>query len=122
MPPELSVANPLRLTDIALPLNHAESALTDAILAKLNLPATDLKGVHVFQEGVDARRKTNIQLIYTLDIELTPRPNSACWRPVTPCATSPDTTYKYVARAPELLEQRPVVGALAPAGFSSPCC
>ena len=34
----------LRLTDIKLPLDHAESALTDAILARLGIAADELTG------------------------------------------------------------------------------
>lgn len=108
----------LRLTDIALPLNHAERALTDAILAKLNLPAADLKGVHVFKRGVDARRKSNIQLIYTLDIELAPEAEQRFLATGNPhVRPAPDTAYKYVACAPATLSERPVVVGLGPCGI-----
>ena len=113
----------LRLTDIALPLNHAESALTDAILAKLNLPATDLKGVHVFKRGVDARRKTNIQLIYTLDIELTPETEQRLLAAGNPmCDQPPIPPINMSPARRSCLSSGPWWWALAPAGFSSPCC
>ena len=60
----------LRLTEIKLPLNHEENALTAAILAKLQITAEQLHSFTVFKRGFDARKKSDIQLIYTLDLEV----------------------------------------------------
>ena len=55
----------LRLTDIKLPLNHDESALSEAILAKLGIAADQLTEISVFKRGYDARNNKDIQLIYS---------------------------------------------------------
>ena len=108
----------LRLTEIKLPLNHDENGLTAAILSKLQLTPEQLHSFTVFKRGFDARKKTDIQLIYTLDIEVDNEAallNTFAKDPhVKP---SPDTSYKFVARAPAELTERPVVIGLGPCGL-----
>lgn len=108
----------LRLTEIKLPLNHEESAINATILAKLAIKPEQLHSVNVFKRGVDARKKTDIQLIYTLDIEVD---NEAVLlqkfakdQHVKP---APDTRYKFVAQAPANLTERPIVIGLGPCGL-----
>ncbi|WP_231702497.1 NAD(P)/FAD-dependent oxidoreductase [Rheinheimera lutimaris] len=113
------IGNPmLRLTEIKLPLNHDEHAINAAILTKLNIKPEQLLSVNVFKRGFDARKKSDIQLIYTLDIEVD---NEAALlktfakdQHVKP---SPDTSYKFVAKAPEQLAERPIVIGLGPCGL-----
>jgi uncharacterized protein len=108
----------LRLTEIKLPLNHDENAIKIAILEKLKIKPEQLHSVNVFKRGFDARKKTDIQLIYTLDIEVD---NEAALlqqfakdQHVKP---APDTRYQFVARAPANLPERPVVIGLGPCGL-----
>ena len=58
----------LRLTHIKLPLDHAASALEAAILKRLDIGAADLAGFAVFRRAHDARKRSAIFLIYTLDV------------------------------------------------------
>lgn len=108
----------LRLTEIKLPLNHEESAINAVILAKLNIKAEQLHSVNVFKRGVDARKKTDIQLIYTLDIEVD---NEAVllqkFAKDPHVKPAPDTRYKFVAQAPANLTERPIVIGLGPCGL-----
>lgn len=108
----------LRLTEIKLPLNHDENALTTAILRKLQSTPEQLHSFTVFKRGFDARKKTDIQLIYTVDIdvenEATLLANFAKDPHVKP---SPDTSYKFVAQAPADLSERPIVIGLGPCGL-----
>jgi uncharacterized FAD-dependent dehydrogenase len=60
----------LRLTEVQLPLNHAEDALRAAIVARLGIADDDLTRFEVFKRGYDARKKTSITLVYTVDVEL----------------------------------------------------
>ncbi len=108
----------LRLTDITLPLNHADNALTAAILTKLDIQAEELIRFSVAKRGFDARRKTNIQLVYTLDVELISSTESQLLEAQNPhVRPAPDTRYKFVARAPAELKERPVVVGLGPCGI-----
>ena len=60
----------LRITELRLPLDHAEDALRQAVLARLRLTAGQLRSFTVFKRAYDARKKAAVVLIYTLDCEL----------------------------------------------------
>ena len=60
----------LRITEIKLPLDHAPEALQAALLKKLDITANDLVGFTIYRRGFDARKKSDIQLVYTLDAEV----------------------------------------------------
>ncbi len=106
----------LRITDIILPLDHPEHALNEAVLARLRIPATDLRRLTVFRRGYDARKKSAIQLVYTVDVELADEPSVLAMR-LPKVGPSPDMDYKFVARAPAGLSSRPVVIGFGPCGL-----
>ena len=60
----------LRLNDIKLPLDHQEGDLAAAIAGKLGVGIAELQRVDVFKRSYDARNKSNILLIYQVDVEL----------------------------------------------------
>jgi uncharacterized protein len=62
----------LRITELKLPLDHVEAALPAAIITRLGIKSSDLIRFTVFRRGYDSRKKSDIQLVYTLDVELTP--------------------------------------------------
>jgi len=108
----------LRLTDLKLPLDHPPEALAKAVLARLALPASALRGISVFRRGYDARKRGAIALIYTLDVDVADEAavlaRFADDRHVQP---TPDTSYHPVARAPARLEHRPIVVGFGPCGI-----
>jgi uncharacterized protein len=108
----------LRLTDVHLPLDHAPDDLPAAILAKLKIPAQDLSGFTVFRRGYDARRRSAIALVYTLDVDV--RDEAALlarMQGVPHIGMTPDTSYKIVAQAPAQLKSRPVIIGFGPCGI-----
>ncbi|OPX56186.1 hypothetical protein SAMN02745127_00726 [Oceanospirillum multiglobuliferum] len=105
----------LRLTDIKLPLNHDEQALEQAILRKLAIKKQQLQAFTIFRRGYDARNKRDIQLIYTLDVEVTGEAELLAQD--SSVRATPDMTYKFVAQAPSDLAERPVVVGLGPCGL-----
>ena len=113
----------LRLTDLRLPLDHADDALRAAIVARLCLgDATQLLGFTVFKRSYDARKKTAIVLIYTVDCEL--RDETAIAAPLagdSHVRPAPDTRYRFVGHAPAdfpaAQRPRPVVVGFGPCGL-----
>ena len=83
----------LRLSDLKLPLDHAESALTDAILARLGIAADELTGYTVAKRSYDARKRGGIVLIYSLDVQ-TPREGEILQRLLDDEATAADSAHK----------------------------
>jgi uncharacterized FAD-dependent dehydrogenase len=99
-----------RLTALRLPLDHTEADLRNAIIAKLGIVPAALKNYNIFRRAYDARKKSNIFLVYTIDAEITgPAPADA--------ALSPDTSYKFVAHAIKPPAHRPVVIGTGPCGI-----
>ncbi|MEH8022229.1 NAD(P)/FAD-dependent oxidoreductase [Rheinheimera metallidurans] len=108
----------LRLTEIKLPLNHDENAISAAIIEKLAIIPEQLHNITVFKRGFDARKKADIQLIYTLDIDVDNEAQLlqrfAHDQHVKP---TPDTSYTYVGQAPDNLAERPIVIGFGPCGL-----
>lgn len=102
----------LRLTELKLPLDHSPEALREAVVARLNIPPTDLLNVTIARRGYDARRRSAISLVYAVDVEL--RDESVVSDPrVRP---TPDTTYRFPVHVSEPAK-RPVVIGTGPCGL-----
>lgn len=108
----------IRINELKLPLNHTEDDLPAAICQRLQISADQLKQFTVFKRGYDARKKSDIQLIYTLDVETGLDAQLLKTFGKDPqIKASPDTSYKFVAQAPAGLTERPVVIGLGPCGL-----
>ncbi len=112
----------IRITDLSLPLDHPTDALRCAVLARLGVTDAELRSFSVFKRSHDARRKTAIVLIYTIDCEvddeaavLTRHAGDAHLRP------SPDTRYRFIGHAPAdwraSERARPLVVGFGPCGL-----
>ncbi|RUL61490.1 NAD(P)/FAD-dependent oxidoreductase [Dyella dinghuensis] len=108
----------LRLTDIKLPLDHAEEALAAAIRDRLHVGQQAIRSYTVFRRGHDARKRGAIQLIYTLDVDVADEAKLLQRFADDPhVRPTPDTNYKFVTQAPTTLARRPVVIGLGPCGL-----
>lgn len=115
----------LRITELRLPLDHAEGALRPAVLQRLGLADAALKNLTVFKRSYDARKKAAIVLIYTVDCELAdPAAEAALLQRFAGdqhIKPSPDTSYRFVGHAPAGFEAsgrlRPLVVGFGPCGL-----
>ena len=92
----------LRINELKLPLNHVEAALPAAIIARLGIKPHELIRFTVFRRGYDSRKKADIQLVYTLDVELregSELPVFKRFKRDPQIVETPDTSYKFVANA-----------------------
>jgi uncharacterized protein len=112
----------IRLTEIKLPLDHAPEAINAAVCDRLKLKAEEIVSVSIFRRGFDARKKSDIHFIYTLDVRTTD--NAAVLaraqrhsKLATHTTPTPDTAYKFVTRAPDKPFKRPVVIGTGPCGL-----
>ncbi len=108
----------LRLSEIKLPLDHAPEAIAQAAIARLGITAPDLLSCVVFRRAHDARKKSNIFLIYSLDVEVKNEAavlkrfaNDVHVKP------TPNIDYQFVAHAPAILKNRPLVIGAGPCGL-----
>jgi uncharacterized FAD-dependent dehydrogenase len=114
----------LRLNEVKLPLEHDASALADAILVRLGVNASQLRGYTVFKRSYDARKRSAIALIYSLDIELDSTAEAEVLQRMhgdTYLGLTPDTSYHFVAteHSEQKIERnlRPVVIGSGPCGL-----
>ena len=108
----------LRLTEIKLPLDHAESEITSAILKKLQINPDELIRYSIFKRSYDARKKNDIVFVYILDVETTQDDELLeRWQKDPHIQATPDISYHYVAQAPKNLDTRPVVIGTGPCGM-----
>lgn len=110
----------LRLNEIKLPLNHEEPELAKAILARLKISPDQMLGFTVYKRSYDARKKSNISLIYSVDVETTDDAGILAKRADDKhLLVSPDMAYKYVAQGvnAEGKQPRPVVIGMGPCGL-----
>ncbi|MHA7855941.1 NAD(P)/FAD-dependent oxidoreductase [Marinobacter shengliensis] len=109
----------IRVTELALPLDHPEAALKAALLQRLKLKNDELLDFTVFKRSYDARKKnTEIKFVYIIDLEVQDEAAVlARFADDTHVRPAPDTAYYPVAQAPAGLEQRPVVVGLGPCGL-----
>ena len=108
----------LRITDLQLPLNHSESAIQDAILSQLSMDAQELVSFAVFRRSYDARKKTAIVMIYTVDLTTTDDEKFlARFKGRANLTVTPDTSYHFVGHADSRAFERPVVVGFGPCGL-----
>ena len=115
----------LRITELRLPLDHPPEALRAAVLRRLKLVDDELAALRVFKRSYDARKKSAIVLIYTVDCDLndglTVAAVLARQAPDPQLRPSPDTRYRPVAQAgpgfPTEHQGRPLVVGFGPTGL-----
>ena len=108
----------IRITELRLPLEHPPDALKTAIAKRLNRPETAVLSFTVVKRSHDARKKTALLFIYTVDVDVS---NEAVllgqFSGDEKIKPSPDTRYHFVARASANLAMRPIVVGFGPAGI-----
>ncbi|TPG39625.1 NAD(P)/FAD-dependent oxidoreductase [Sphingomonas koreensis] len=107
----------IRVTELKLPLHHAEEALPAAICKRLRITPRELIRYAIARRGHDARDRTSIALVYALDVAVK---NEAAllarFRKDRDVQLTPDTRYHPVATA-SAGAPRPVVIGAGPCGL-----
>ena len=117
----------LRINELKLPLHHSDADFTTAVLARLEIAPEALLETRIFKRSYDARKKSDILLIYQLDVTLTGAAEQQVLAALesTPSKRgvrlSPDTNYKLPVKVdtnfPSTEQQRPVVIGFGPCGI-----
>ena len=113
----------LRITELRMPLSHAPDELRPAVIKRLSLRSGELNSFTVFKRSWDARKRTAVVLIYTIDCELGEAEAAVLARFAADphVRPSPDTRYRFIAHAPAdyyaSQRLRPVVIGFGPCGI-----
>jgi len=109
----------LRLTELTLPLFHPDEALPAAICKRLRITPRELVRFTVARRAHDARDKTDILLVYSVDVNVKDEAAVlARFKKDRSVQRTPDTRYIPVAKALERgAKLRPVVVGAGPCGL-----
>ena len=107
----------LRVFEIKLPLEHSQDDLLRAIGDALQVPARDLLSWEIRRQAIDARKKTIIKLIYTVDVTVRQEERFASKDLGHRVIPTPDEFYQPAKPGSEMLRHRPVVVGSGPAGL-----
>ena len=109
----------LRIAELKLPLDHPEPALRQAVLSRLGIGEDELIDFTVFKRSYDARKRSAIVLIYSLDVQVKNEARVlARMQADKQVMPAPDTGYKFVKAAPPAPGMpRPVVVGMGPCGL-----
>lgn len=109
----------IRISELALSLEHTPEQLRDAVIKRLQIPADALLDMLVFKRSYDARKKnTEITFVYILHVTVKDEARVlARFADDQHVRPAPDTEYHPVGHAPEGLTERPLVVGFGPCGL-----
>jgi uncharacterized protein len=109
----------IRITELALPLDHPVEALRNAIVERLKIKDADLLEFTVFKRSYDARKKNSeIKFVYIIDLKAKNEERIlARFSDDIHIRLAPDTNYYPVGQAPADLSERPLVIGFGPCGL-----
>ena len=108
----------LRITELKLPLDYDASLIKIAIIARLDINPTDFVAYTVFRLAHDARKRSAIEMVYTVDVEVNNEADVlARWQQDSHIFATPDTTYQFVTHTPTPLKERPIIIGTGPCGL-----
>ena len=108
--------NTLRITQIKLSIDHTPQDLYQAAADHLGIAPAAITAMHVRRQSIDARKRSDLYFVYTLDLELAPETSindTSCYR------EAPDLGYTPPSPAPKDLGSRPVIVGAGPCGLFS---
>jgi uncharacterized FAD-dependent dehydrogenase len=108
----------IRINELRLPISHTPEDLEQAILKRLELSPKDLIQFEIFKRSYDARKNVVLSFIYTIDVSV--KDDEGTLKKFAHdqhIKATPDTSYHFVAKAPENLVSRPIVIGFGPCGI-----
>ncbi|MBC7608094.1 MAG: FAD-binding protein, partial [Polaromonas sp.] len=109
----------IRLTELKLPLDHADDALPSLIARTLGIASAELLGHTIYKRSYDAR-KQKLLLVYICDIEVAPTLEATLLKQFEAhphIRPTPDQTYYPVVQLNAAPAIRPVVVGFGPCGI-----
>ncbi|MBO5954010.1 MAG: hypothetical protein J6Q53_07835 [Oscillospiraceae bacterium] len=107
----------IRIREISMPPEHSVHQLSFEAARLLKISNSKIRGVRIVRRSVDARKKPDVRIVYTVDVTVDGNENkilkqSGCKR----AALTSASWYK-VPKTAALPEKRPVVVGFGPAGM-----
>ena len=106
----------LRISELHLPLGAGEKELVKQAAMRLKLKPQDIACIKLVKKSVDARKKSDVHFICTVDVALK-KPEKAVLAACGDAKICSAAPYFYVAPPSRKLSRRPVVVGFGPAGM-----
>ena len=107
----------IRIRDISLPPHQDMSQLVFAAARQLRIDHTQIKRLDIKKRSVDARKKNDVRLIYTVDVLVKGREDKILKMAHNPKASIAQDSFYEPPKPEHLPTQRPVVVGFGPAGM-----
>ena len=107
----------IRIRDISLPPMQDMSMLPAAAARQLRIDQTQIKRIDIKRRSVDARKKNDVRLIYTVDVLVKGREDKILKMAHNPKASIAKDEYYEPPKVEKLPEKRPVIVGFGPAGM-----
>ena len=107
----------IRIRDLSLTPDDSLNRLVHLVTKHLNIKDHEIKQLHIRKKSVDARKKHDVRMIYTVDVEIKGREDKLLKR-IRDSKVSLAADYEYeVPMAKHEAKHRPVVIGFGPAGM-----
>ncbi|MBE6979383.1 MAG: hypothetical protein E7431_03300 [Ruminococcaceae bacterium] len=107
----------IRIRDIALPPEHNVNQLPFEAAQLLKVPNSKIRGLKIVRRSVDARKKPDVKIIYTVDVAIDGNEEKIVRKSGCKRASVALISYYKVPKCDVQLEKRPVVVGFGPAGM-----
>ena len=106
----------IRIRNLSLSPDEGREALLARAAKRLHVPADRITGLKLYKRSIDARKKHDVRVIYTVDLALPDEASVLRLRGGDDVLAASDPVYT-LPRAAALPPQRPVVAGFGPAGM-----
>ena len=107
----------IRIRDIALPPEHNVNQLQFEAAQLLKVPNSKVRGLKLIKRSVDARKKPDVKIIYTVDVAIDGNEEKIIRKSGCKRASIAPTSYYKVPKCDVQPPRRPVVVGFGPAGM-----
>ena len=107
----------IRIRDIMMPPEHAPAQLLYEAARALRISGSKVKKLRIVRRSVDARKKPDIRIVYTVDVAVDGSENKILKQSGCKKASIAPVSYYKVPKVEGVTEKRPVVVGFGPAGM-----
>ena len=109
----------IQIRQLKLMPGHSDRELTEKAARVLRIRPEEIASLRVVRQSIDARKKPEIRLIYTVDVKLVAREEKvllSC-RKNPDVGPAPEVRYRFPEPGKEILAERPLIIGTGPAGL-----
>ena len=107
----------IRIRDIALPPEHNVNQLQYEAAQLLHISPSKIRGLQLVRHSVDARKKPDVKIIYTVDVLVEGNEEKICRKSGCKRASMAPTNYYKPPKCKVEVDKRPIVVGFGPAGM-----